>query len=110
MVDDPPAVIDPGLNDAVAFAVRPLTVKETGCAEPEVTVVVIVDVPDAFGERARLVGLAAIEKSFVVVDVLQLGSLNDPICVLQLNVPLAGRYSLAYQKVQPSVGSIDMLL
>ena len=41
---------------------------------------------------------------------LQPESLNEPIQVLQLNVPLVFRYSLVYQNVQPSDGSTLMLL
>ena len=44
-----------------------------------------------------------------VDDVPQPGSLNDPIRVRQLKLPLLGRYSLVYQNVQSSAGSIDML-
>ena len=33
-------------------------------------------------------------------------NLNDPTRVLQLNVPFACRYSLVYQNVQSSTGSI----
>ncbi len=40
----------------------------------------------------------------------QLGNLKEPMRVLQLNAPLEGMYSLVYQKVQPSAGSIVMAL
>ena len=37
-------------------------------------------------------------------------NLNDPMRVCQLKLPLAARYSLVYQKVQSSDGSMLMLL
>jgi len=37
-------------------------------------------------------------------------NLNDPIRVCQLKLPLAAKYSLVYQKVQSSAGSMLMLL
>jgi hypothetical protein len=40
----------------------------------------------------------------------QLGNRNDATRVLQLNVPLAFKYSLVYQKVQSSTGSTDSAL
>ena len=52
--------------------------------------------------RLSELGLAAIEKSFGET---QLGNLNEPMRVFQLKVPLAGMYSLVYQKVQSSEGS-----
>ena len=36
------------------------------------------------------------------------GNLKDAMRVLQLNVPFAGMYSVANQKVQSSTGSIDI--
>jgi hypothetical protein len=56
-----------------------------------------------------LVGLALIEKSLLPLPP-QLGNLNDPMRVFQLKAPLEGMYSLVYQKVQPSAGSIVMAL
>lgn len=40
----------------------------------------------------------------------QPGNLNDAMRVLQLNVPLAFRYSVVYQKVQSSTGSTVIAL
>ena len=40
----------------------------------------------------------------------QLENLNDAILVLQLNVPFDCMYSVVYQKVQSSLGSMAMLL
>ena len=53
-----------------------------------------------------LLGLADMEKSLVWAP--HPANLNDPIRVLQLKVPLEGRYSLTYQKVQSSAGSTDI--
>ena len=49
-------------------------------------------------------GEAPTEKSGVGVPP-QESNLNDAMRVLQLNVPLAFRYSFVYQKVQSSTGS-----
>ena len=38
------------------------------------------------------------------------GNLKDAMRVFQLKDPLAGMYSLAYQKVQSSTGSTDIAL
>ena len=57
--------------------------------------------------KERLVGFAPMEKSFGAP---QFGSLNVPIRVRQLKVPVVGMYSLAYQNVQPSAGSTLMEL
>ena len=103
-VELPPAVTEVGLSVAVAPAGVPLTVRLTVSAEPLVTAVEMVDVPFVPCTRERLAGLALIEKSFVTLP--QPGSLKVPIRVLQLNEPSAGMYSLAYQNVHPSVGSI----
>ena len=40
----------------------------------------------------------------------QLGNLNDAIRVLQLKVPFAFRYSVVYQKLQSSTGSMAIAL
>ena len=41
---------------------------------------------------------------------LQLGNLNAPIRVCQLNAPFAAMYSFVYQNVQSSAGSTLMLV
>ena len=41
---------------------------------------------------------------------LQLLNLNEPFRVAQLKLPVVAYYSLVYQKVQSSVGSIDIEL
>ena len=55
------------------------------------------------------VGLGDIEKSGVG-GVPQEANLKDPKKVLQLKLPFAGKYSLVYQKVQSSAGSMRMAL
>src|SRR5439155_948122 len=103
-VELPPAVTDAGLNEAVAPEGRPLALSETVCAEPLVTAVAMVEVAVAFCVAETELGLALMEKSFVTLP--HPGSLNVPIRVLQLNEPFAGMYSLAYQNVHPSAGSM----
>src|SRR5258708_6642241 len=63
-VELPPAVTDVGLSDAVAPLGTPVTERLTVCPLPDVTAVEIVLVPEAPCKRLKLVGLAAIEKSF----------------------------------------------
>src|SRR5438045_3864018 len=109
-VELPPAVTEVGLTVAVAPAGVPLTLRLTVSAEPLVTTVEMEDVPPAPCTRERLEGLALIEKSFGGGVPPQPGSLNVPIRVLQLNEPFAGMYSLAYQNVHPSAGSMPMEL
>jgi hypothetical protein len=103
-----PVVIDAGLNAAVAPAGKPLAERVTVCELPVVNAVEMVLVPDPPGTTEILVGLAEIEKSFVVE--LQPGNLKEPIRVLQLNAPFAGMYSVVYQKVQSSEGSTVIAL
>jgi hypothetical protein len=52
-----------GVSDAVAPLGAPLTLSETVPAEPDVTAVLIVELPAAFCASDRLVGLALMEKS-----------------------------------------------
>ena len=58
-----PAVIEPGLKEAVAPAGRPEALRLTVCADPLVTVVEMVEVPLAPRVTLTLAGLAEIEKS-----------------------------------------------
>src|SRR5258708_4811857 len=106
-VEPPPAVTDVGLNEAVAPAGAPLTLRLTDSAAPLTTAVLMVTGPLAPWTNDRLVGFALIEKSFPVV-VPHPGNLNDAMRVLQLKVPFAGMYSVANQNVQSSAGSIDI--
>src|SRR5438132_12533976 len=62
-VELPPAVTDPGLNDAVVPAGTPVALRVTLSAEPLVTAVEIVDVALPPCRAETLFGLAAIEKS-----------------------------------------------
>jgi hypothetical protein len=91
----------------VVPAGKPLAESVTLWAEPLVTVVEMVDVPLPPWTTDRLLGVALIEKS---EGVPQPGSLNVPIRVRQLNEPLDERYSVVYQNVQPSTGSMVIAL
>jgi hypothetical protein len=104
-VEPPPAVTDAGENEAVALAGTPLTLRFTVWAAPLATAVVIVIGAELPWATVSDAGFAAIEKSLLAAAP-QPGNLNDAIRVFQLNVPLAGMYSLAYQNVQSSTGSI----
>jgi hypothetical protein len=64
-VDEPPAVTELGLSDAVDPEGCPLRDRATVWADPEVTAVEIVLVPEPLWARLRLDGLAEIEKSLV---------------------------------------------
>jgi hypothetical protein len=102
----PPEVTGFEPNEAVAPAGTPLTLRVTDSAAPLTTAVLIVTFPLCPWPTDRLLGLAAIEKSFPTVAP-QVGNLKDAMRVLQLNVPLVGMYSVANQKVQSSAGSMD---
>ena len=106
-VEPPPVVTEVGLSVAVAPAGVPVTDRVIVSAEPLVIAVEMVDEPLWPWTNERLVGLALMEKSFGAP---QLGSLNVPIRVRQLKVPVVGMYSFAYQNVQPSAGSTLMEL
>ena len=62
-VEDAPAFTGFGLNDAVDPPGRPPSDMVTVCAEPEVTVVEMLLVPELPCTNVRLEGLAPIEKS-----------------------------------------------
>ena len=104
-VDALPAVTVEGDSDAVAPAGAPLTLNVTDCAAPLVTAVLIVLVAELPCATVSDAGFAAIEKS-LAAGAPQPGNLKEAIRVFQLNVPLAGMYSFAYQNVQSSTGSI----
>ena len=59
----PPAITEVGLSEAVTPAGAPLTERLTVFVTPEVSAVLIVDVPDAPWFTLRAAGLALIEKS-----------------------------------------------
>ena len=103
-LDDPPAVTDVGLKVAVAPVGSPDADRATDSAVPEVTAVLTMAVVDPPAVTVPEVGLTEIEKLFPPV-LAQPGSVNEARRVFQLKVPLAGMYSWAYQKVQPSTGS-----
>ena len=103
----PPEVTGFVLNEADAPAGTPPTLRVTDSAAPLTTAVLIVTFPLAPWPNDRLVGVALIEKSLPTA-VPHPGSLKDAMRVLQLNVPFAGMYSVANQKVQSSTGSMDI--
>src|SRR5262245_8274736 len=63
MVEEPPAVTDGGLNDALAPAGRPLAENVTVSAEPEMTAVLTVAFTEPPGAVEPEVGLTEMEKS-----------------------------------------------
>ena len=63
-LEDEPAIIEPGLSEALAPGGSPPIVRLTLWVEPEVTVVEMVLVPEVPCTRLRLEGLAEMEKSF----------------------------------------------
>jgi hypothetical protein len=111
-VEEPPVVTDVGFSVAVVPAGAPLALRLIVSAEPLTTVVPIVEVPLPPCTTETLLGFALIEKSL-------LGggggapphpaNRNEPIVVCQLKLPLTARYSVVYQNVQSSLGSILML-
>ena len=106
-VEPLPAVTEAGLKDAVAPDGKPLTLRLTDSAEPLTTAVLIVTGALPPWANDTLVGFAPIEKLLPTVPP-HPGNLNDAIRVFQLNVPLAGMYSVANQNVQSSAGSMDI--
>src|SRR5882762_8397135 len=86
-VELPPAVTDVGLSEAVAPLGAPETERLTVSALPEVTAVEIVLVPEAPRTRLKLVGLAAIEKSFGGGGLVTV-SVTEVVCVAEVLVPV----------------------
>jgi len=74
-VDDPPAVTEAGLKDAVAPVGRPDAENDTDSAVPEVTAVLTVAVVDPPAVTVPEVGLTESEKS-LAAWVAQPGSVN----------------------------------
>jgi len=68
-VELPPEVIGLGLNDADAPLGTPPIERDTLCALPDVTAVLIVLVPEVPWVTVKLLGLGEIEKSLAPVDV-----------------------------------------
>jgi hypothetical protein len=54
--------------------------------------------------------LVTCARLFLGLGALQVGNLNEAMRVLQLKLPLFGKYWFVYQKVQSSTGSMLMLL
>ena len=88
VVDDP-AMIEPGLSEAVAPVGTPPIERLRLCDEPEVTVVEMALVPEVPCARLRLDGLAEIEKSFGGGDVIVSDSVVE--WVLLVPVPVTVR-------------------
>jgi hypothetical protein len=83
-VDDDPAVTEDGENEAVAPLGSPLALRETVCAEPEVTAVeAVAVVPDPAVTDAD-VGLTESEKSFAAGGV----TLSVSVAVCEPVVPV----------------------
>jgi hypothetical protein len=110
IVEEPPAVTEAGLKLTLVPAGAPLALRATVCAEPLVTAVEIVELPLPPWATLTLLGLAEIEKSDGAGGPPQPFSLNEPMRVCQLKLPLEARYWFVYQKVQSSEGSTLMLV
>jgi hypothetical protein len=97
-----------GLIAHVAKLGQPVADRPTALLNPPTELTVMVDVPDLPCATGRAVGLAESEKSAVCGP--QAVNLNDPMRVLQLKAPSDFRYSLTYQNVQSSLGSMRRAL
>src|SRR5215510_1278221 len=104
-VELPPAVTLAGLKLPVTPDGSPVTVRLTVCAAPAVTAVVTVYEMLEPALTDCDAGLTEMLKSLAGVPP-QLGNLNEPMRVRQLNDPLAPMYSCVYQNVQSSLGSM----
>jgi hypothetical protein len=108
IVEEPEVVIVGGLKAAFAPAGSPLALRVTvpvnPLTAPTVTayVVLLPWTTDWEGGVAESVKSGAVET--------QDGKLKDASRVFQLKLPVAGRYSLAYQNVQSSAGSTLILV
>ena len=107
-VELPPVATDAGLKLALAPSGTPETESEMFSALPDITAVLMLEVAEVPGARDRFDGDALIEKSLTAGP--QDGNLKVPIRVLQLNDPVAARYSFVYQNVQSSLGSTAIML
>jgi len=105
-VELPPAVIEVGLNDAVAPLGTPEMLKLTVCEFPEVTAVEIVVVPDPPGAMLKLVGLVEIEKSFADVTM----NVTEVECVAKAPVPVTVTVYVPTGVLAPAVSvSVELL-
>ncbi len=102
-------VVLAGLNVAVTPAGRPEADRLTLPVNPFSGVTVMVLVPLPPWVTATLPGEAESAKSGVAAPP-QLGNLKLAMRVFQLNEPVVFMYSVVYQKVQSSTGSICMAL
>jgi hypothetical protein len=82
----PPAVTEVGLTDALAPAGTPETERFTVCADPDVTAVEMVLVPELPWTRLSDAGDAAIEKSSVTGAVMV--KVTEVVCVADAPVPV----------------------
>ena len=105
-VELPPAMTVAGENEPAAPAGRFETESEIDCVLPFKAAVAIVYVALLPATTDWLAGDTPSEKSGEPATP-HPGNLKDAMRVLQLNVPFAGMYSVANQKVQSSTGSID---
>ena len=96
-------------REQVAPDGQPVTVRATLPLNPFNAVAVMVEVPDPPWVSVSDVGLLETEKSGAG-GVPQVLNLNDAKKVLQLKLPFTAKYSLVYQKVQSSDGSIRRAL
>jgi hypothetical protein len=79
-------VIDPGLNEPLAPVGRPVMDKLMLWADPDVTAVEMVLVPEVFCTRLKLEGLAEIEKSLLTGAVIVSATVVE--CVWLPSVPV----------------------
>ena len=107
-VEEPEVLTEAGLNVAVAPAGRPLALKVTVPLNEPTAATVAVYVVLFPCVTACDAGVAVSVKSGVTGT--QEENLNEASRVFQLKLPVAGRYSLACQKVQSSEGSMAMLV
>ena len=97
-------VTDVGFSTHVVDDGQPLTVRSTALLNPFREVTVMVELAAFPRAIVSVEGMGESEKSGTGDP--QLLDLNDPTRVLQLNAPSDFRYSLMYQNVQSSDGSI----
>ena len=107
-VELPEVFTEVGLKLAVAPVGSPLTLKPTVPVNPFTAPIVALYVVLLPCVTLWEDGVAPIVKSGVVEP--QVGNLNDASQVVQLKLPFLARYSLLYQNVQSSAGSMAMLV
>src|SRR5438094_341797 len=100
-----PVTTDDGLMLAVAPVGTPETDKEIDSGLPDTTAVLMVEVPDVPGARERLVGNALIEKSFVVVVMVNVTVVE---CVVLGLVPVTTTEYVPALAVPASIVSVEL--